>query len=73
MSGPARPFPWAEAMGFAFCVLHLPPAAFWAMTPRELAAAIRFATGNSPGGGASRPALAALMAQFPDHPQTQEP
>ena len=66
-----RPFPWAEAMGFAFCVLHLPPAAFWAMTPRELAAAIRFARGGAGGEGPARTGLAALMAAFPD--QTPHP
>lgn len=61
------PFPWQEAMGFAFTRLHLSPAAFWSMTPRELAAAIRFATG----GRGARPdsdALRRLMAAFPDTP-----
>ena len=62
---PARPFPWREAMGFAFAVLRLPPEAFWAMTPRELAAAIRFA-----GGGQVTPPRRGdfdrLMAAFPD-------
>lgn len=60
-----RPFPWQEAMGFAFARLHLSPDAFWAMTPRELAAAIRFVTGGSP----QKPdhdALTRLMAAFPD-------
>ena len=35
-----QPFPWQEAMRVGFGVLRLSPAAFWAMTPRELAAAI---------------------------------
>lgn len=59
------PFPWVEALGFALVRLHLSPEAFWAMTPRELAAAIRFA-----GGGAAsspdRKALRTLMLAFPD-------
>ena len=69
----ARPFPWTEAMGFAFGVLRLPPDAFWAMTPRELAAAIRYATGAA-GEPARRPTLEALMAAFPDRtPDNGEP
>ena len=64
-----KPFPWTEAMGFGFGVLHLPPAQFWAMTPRELAAAIRAVRGplNEPIG---RAALDELMKQFPDHERT---
>ena len=65
-SGRPAPFPWDEAMGFAFTVLHLSPQAFWAMTPRELAAAVRFARGTEGGPGATRASLDALMAAFPD-------
>lgn len=61
----ARPFPWAEAMGFAFAVLRLPPEAFWAMTPRELAAALRYVSGGAVE-PARRATLEALMAAFPD-------
>lgn len=61
-----RPFPWTEAMGFAFAVLKLPPAAFWAMTPRELAAAVRFVNGSAGGEAPSHDALSALMTAFPD-------
>ena len=67
---PARPFPWQEAMGFAFTVLRLSPGAFWAMTPRELAAAVRYATGST-GEPARRDSLAALMAAFPDRRRTE--
>ena len=47
--------------------LRLPPAAFWTMTPAELAAAIRGLTGGAelatpPG----RAELSRLMARFPD-------
>jgi len=59
-------------MGFAFAVLHMSPAAFWQMTPRELAAAIRFATGSSLLAPAARTDLAALMALFPDTPAGPE-
>ncbi|MEL6919595.1 MAG: phage tail assembly chaperone [Pseudomonadota bacterium] len=36
-----EPFPWAEAMHFGFSHLKLGPTQFWAMTPIELAAAMR--------------------------------
>lgn len=62
---PAAPFPWDEAMAFGFGVLRLCPQAFWAMTPRELAAASRGVYGRG-GGAADRAALGALMAAFPD-------
>lgn len=42
-----KPFPWHEAIGFGLGVLRLPPAAFWAMTPRELALAVTAVTGGS--------------------------
>jgi len=59
------PFPWDEAMRFGFGVLHLSPAAFWAMTPRELAQAVIAVRGGvvAPIG---RDALDDLMRQFPD-------
>ncbi len=59
------PFPWADAMRFGFGVLRLSPQAFWSMTPRELAHAIRAVRGHSleP---IARDALNDLMTQFPD-------
>lgn len=58
------PFPWREAMRVGFGVLRLSPAAFWAMTPRELAAAI---DALSPGGRPlDRDGFAALMRRYPD-------
>ena len=48
-------------------ILRLPPAAFWSMTPRELAAALRGQLG--PGTAPTRlprEALLGLMRQFPD-------
>ena len=61
----ARAFPWEAAMGFGFGILRLGPAAFWAMTPRELAAAHRALAGpvTAP---PNRTRLAELMAAFPD-------
>jgi uncharacterized phage protein (TIGR02216 family) len=48
-------------------VLHLRPADFWLMTPRELALALRGAAGLSGAASAfSRAGLADLMRQFPD-------
>ncbi|TAK50338.1 MAG: phage tail assembly chaperone [Xanthobacteraceae bacterium] len=65
------PFPWAEAIGFGLGVLRLPPAAFWRMTPRELAFAIAAVRGPQPG-ACSRATLSALMTQFPDTPRQAE-
>ncbi len=42
-----EPFPWRQAMAFGFGRLRLSSAAFWAMTPRELAAAAEGAAGAS--------------------------
>ena len=60
-----KPFPWTEAMGFGFGVLHLPPAQFWAMTPRELAAVLRWQMPKLEA-APSRDELMSLMARFPD-------
>jgi uncharacterized phage protein (TIGR02216 family) len=58
-------FPWRELMALGFGRLRLDSAAFWAMTPRELAAAIEGLTGvwAAP---PDRAALDALMRRFPD-------
>jgi uncharacterized phage protein (TIGR02216 family) len=60
-----KPFPWAEAIGFGLGVLRLPPAQFWAMTPRELAFAIRAVRG-AVAEPIDRATLGELMTQFPD-------
>lgn len=60
-----RPFPWDEAIGFGLGVLRLSPHAFWSMTPRELALAIRAVTGDD-SGPLRRGELADLMRRFPD-------
>lgn len=58
-------FPWRELMAVGFGRLRLDSAAFWAMTPRELAAAIEGTTGvrRTP---PDRARLEALMRRFPD-------
>ncbi|QYO77950.1 rcc01693 family protein [Devosia salina] len=60
-----RPFPWSEAMRFGLGVLRLPPRDFWAMTPRELAAAWGAIMGDR-AGPLGRNELERLMETFPD-------
>jgi uncharacterized phage protein (TIGR02216 family) len=60
-----QPFPWAAAIGFGLGILRLSPDAFWSMTPRELAAAIRARRGDA-GAPLDRHSLQALMQRFPD-------
>lgn len=65
------PFPWARAMQFGFGVLRLGPTEFWALTPRELAAAIEAVEHKTrPGTSPERQSLAALMAAYPDKAST---
>jgi uncharacterized phage protein (TIGR02216 family) len=47
-------------------MLRLAPAVFWAMTPRELDAALRGAFGMAASQPMSRSDFAALMAAYPD-------
>lgn len=59
-------------MAFGLGRLRLAPDQFWAMTPREMAAAMAAVNprrGNPPG----RAALAELMARFPDHEEARWP
>lgn len=58
-------FPWDEAMRVGFGVLKLHPAQFWAMTPRELAAAMQARSPHA-GRAPSRTELDALILAFPD-------
>jgi len=54
-------------MALGLGVLRLPPAAFWTMTPAELAAAVRGLTcGIEPSVPPGRADLSRLMARFPD-------
>ncbi|MCB1491907.1 MAG: phage tail assembly chaperone [Rhodobiaceae bacterium] len=64
----ARLYPFAEAMALGLGVLRLSPEAFWAMTPRELEAALGGATGRAFRAVPSRQDLDALMQRFPDTP-----
>ncbi|HEY8580906.1 MAG TPA: rcc01693 family protein [Beijerinckiaceae bacterium] len=65
MTSAPPPFPWEEAMAFGFGVLRLSADHFWALTPRELAAAARGHAGPRPA-APTRAALGALMRAFPD-------
>jgi uncharacterized phage protein (TIGR02216 family) len=47
-------------------VLRLPPAHFWSMTPKELAAAMRGLLGPVGPVPLPRPVLDALMYRYPD-------
>ncbi len=53
-------------MGFGFGVLRLSSKDFWAMTPRELAAAYLGLTGRSSENTISRSSFLDLMSAFPD-------
>lgn len=60
-----KPFPWNEAIGFGLGVLKLAPEAFWRMTPRELAHAVRALRGTQ-AAPLARSELDAMMRAFPD-------
>ena len=69
MSAKREPFNWDAAMAFGFGVLKLPPPVFWAMTPRELDAALAGHYGrNRLRRAPSRPELDVMMAEYPDAP-----
>jgi uncharacterized phage protein (TIGR02216 family) len=52
-------------MAFGLGVLRLSPAAFWAMTPREMAAAMRAVLPDAPT-RLGKTGLEALMRRYPD-------
>ena len=64
MMDECKPFPWGEAMAFAFSVLRLSPAEFWALTPRELALAM--APYQKRRAAPARGELEVLISAFPD-------
>ncbi len=61
----AAPFPWEEAMAFGLGRLRLSSQDFWAMTPRELSAAMK-AYLRPTSLPVERDSLARLMRDFPD-------
>ncbi|MFW6076652.1 MAG: rcc01693 family protein [Hyphomicrobiales bacterium] len=67
MSGAAggATFPWRRAMELGLGRLGRSPQEFWAMTPKELEAAVAGAIGFAPM-PISREELEGLMARFPD-------
>jgi uncharacterized phage protein (TIGR02216 family) len=58
-------FPWRQAMAFGLGRLRLSSREFWAMTPRELAAAVEGVAGVRPA-PIDRRTLDALMLSYPD-------
>lgn len=60
-----EPFPWDQALRLCLGRLGMAPAAFWAMTPRELAAVLS-PGGRPPRDGMTAERLAVLAAAFPD-------
>lgn len=59
-------FPWDDVMAFGLGTLRLPPREFWAMTPREMAAAHAGVSGRGVGTALGREGLERLMALHPD-------
>ena len=59
------PFPWTAAMRFGLGVLRLSSREFWALTPRELAAAWAALMGEQ-SGPLARSELDGLMERYPD-------
>ena len=58
------PFPWEAVMHAGLCLLRLPARDFWAMTPREMQAALG---GLWPRNAVpDRTELEALMGAYPD-------
>jgi len=67
MRGPRAPFNWDAAMAFGLGVLKLSPRDFWAMTPRELDAALAGHFGRKlPKTAPTRSDLDAMMRDYPD-------
>jgi uncharacterized phage protein (TIGR02216 family) len=65
MNSGAAPFPWRQTMAVGFGRLRLSSAAFWSMTPRELAAGLEGLFGHTtlP---LERTTLERLVTRFPD-------
>ena len=64
-------FPWDDAMRFGFGRLRLGPAAFWGLTPRELAAAFEGASGRTRPHPPERTTFDRLLAAFPDEEKSR--
>ncbi len=65
-AGPQETFPWRRIMGLGLGLLRLPSAQFWAMTPKELEAAVAGITGSDVFPALSRSGMNELIQQFPD-------
>ncbi len=59
--------PWADVMRIGLGTLRFAPQTFWAMTPKEFAAAVQGLAGTSRRTSApDRQSLLQLMQQYPD-------
>jgi uncharacterized phage protein (TIGR02216 family) len=61
-----RSLPWEALMQAGLGRLRLTPDDFWALTPRELQAALGVPSGGQGAVPLDRSGLAALMTRFPD-------
>ncbi|NDA45975.1 MAG: phage tail assembly chaperone [Alphaproteobacteria bacterium] len=66
MSAKRLAFPWQEAMSFGFGYMKLSSKDFWALTPKELHAAMSFLA-PSPLTYPDQQSLQRLMTLYPDH------
>jgi uncharacterized phage protein (TIGR02216 family) len=66
-------FPWDEAIALCLGRLGLAPAAFWALTPRELAIILSgLRLRRPPADHLTQTELQALAARYPDEPPLEE-
>jgi uncharacterized phage protein (TIGR02216 family) len=63
-AGQRHAFPWKAALHHGFCLSRHSSEAFWAMTPREMAAAMGAFAPRA--GALPRGMLDAMMGAFPD-------
>jgi uncharacterized phage protein (TIGR02216 family) len=61
-----RTLAWEALMQAGLGRLRMAPADFWAMTPRELQAALGVPSGGPGAAALDRAGMTALMARFPD-------
>lgn len=64
--GNAAAFPWQSIMAAGLGTLRLAPAQFWAMTPKELSAAVAGLYGRRADSALQRRDLQNLMMTYPD-------
>ena len=65
-AGEARRFPWDDVIALGLGLLRLSSRDFWAMTPREIALAMRPYGGDEAVHPPGRETVTALMTLYPD-------